>query len=268
MRMETKIGWAVLALALSCAAVKAQDRAENAPANAGPDVAVNAPGNGPEEFAKGGPDDLGALLGFTAEPEEGPGEEGLAVERPDGPGGPGGPGPMGPGGDRGRWGSERGGFGRGGHDRGFAMLRLLNDPAIREKAGISAEQVAKIRQQAATFRKTEIRERADVEVKRVDLRELLSADKPDRSAIDSKLGEISASQLALEKSRVGFGLDMKDAITPEQREKLRAAIRERWQSERGGPGRHGPGTRGQRGPGGSVGPGAGPAPDAQGKPGE
>ena len=260
MRMEIKVGWAVLALALSCAAVKAQDRGENAPANAGPDVTVNAAGNGPEEFAKGGPDDLGALLGFTAEPEEGPGEEGLSVKGPDGPGGPGGPGPMGPGGGRGRWGGERGG-----HDRGFVMMRLLNDPAIREKAGISAEQVAKIRQQAAMFRKTEIRQRADLEVKRVDLRELLSADKPDRSAIDSKLGEISASQLALEKSRVGFRLDMKDAITPEQRDKLRAAIRERWQSERGGPGRRGPGAGGQRGPGG---PGVAPAPDAQGKPGE
>ena len=266
MRMEIKVGWAVLALALSCAAVKAQDRGENAPANAGPDVAVNAAGNGPEEFA-GGPDNLGALLGFTAEPEEGPGpdEEGPAVEGPEGPGARG---PMGPGGERGRWGGERGGFGRGGHDRGFAMMRLLNDPAIREKAGISEEQVAKIRQQAATFRKTEIRQRADLEVKRVDLRELLSADKPDRSAIDSKLGEISASQLALEKSRVGFRLDLKNAITPEQRDKLRAAIRERWQSERGGPGRSSPGTRGQRGPGGRGGPEAAPAPDAQGKPGE
>jgi len=41
-------------------------------------------------------------------------------------------------------------------------------------------------------------------VKRVDLKDLLEADKPDRAAIDSKLQEISTARLALEKSAVHY----------------------------------------------------------------
>ena len=172
--------------------------------------------------------------------------------------GPGGPG--GPGGERlrgARWakrfagsrknakrmGQRRGDFERG--ERGtreFRLSRLLSDPEIQKKVGVTAEQVAKIRQQGSTFRKAEIRQRADLEVKRIDLRDLLSVDKPDRAAIDRQLQEISTSQLAMAKTRVDFRLNMKDALTPEQREKLKQAMRERWQS-RGGQGQRGPGAR-------------------------
>ena len=48
-----------------------------------------------------------------------------------------------------------------------------------------------------TFRKTQIRNSADLQIKRMDLDDLLSADKPDRSAIDSKLQKIGAAQIAL-----------------------------------------------------------------------
>jgi len=163
-----------------------------------------------------------------------------------GPGGPGDPSsgelvePDGPRGPR-DLGAERGDH----RQREFGLSRLLNDPEIRQKVGISSEQVAKIRQQELTFRKSEIRQRADLEVKRIDLRELLEADKSDRVAIDRQLQEISTSQLAMAKLRVDFRLNMKDALTPEQREKLKQALRDRSQG-RGGPGRRGPGGRGPR----------------------
>jgi Spy/CpxP family protein refolding chaperone len=150
------------------------------------------------------------------------------------------------------------GFGRG---RGeFGLARLLNDPAIREKLGITAEQVGAIRKQESDFRKSQIRERADLEVKRVDLKDLLDADKPDRAAIDSKLQEISTSRLALEKSAIHYRLTMRDAITPEQREKLHQLMSQRFRRD-GGPGRPGPrgeGHKGQHAPA--------PAPDAQAQP--
>jgi Heavy-metal resistance len=161
--------------------------------------------------------------------------------------------PTGPDEERGGWGRGRGEFGEG-HRRGhggfgggrreFGLGRLLNDPAIRVQAGITAEQVAKIRQQEASFRKTEIRGRADIEVKRIDLNNLLAADKPDRVAINNQLQEISAAKLALEKSAIEYRLNMRDAITPAQREKLRQSMRVR---QRGG---RGAGRKGQRGPAG------------------
>jgi Spy/CpxP family protein refolding chaperone len=226
MKIRTKLGLAALVLALSCGAMLAQEGA--APAQPPVDEAMLLPA---------GP---GA-----------PGVEGLVDQ--DGPGGP--RGPMGPRAER-RERFERGA--RGGH-REFALSRLLSDPEIQQKVGVSAEQVAKIRQQESTFRKTEIRQRADLEVKRIDLRDMLAADKPDRGAIDKQLQDISASQLAVEKARIDFRLNMKDALTADQREKLRAALQEKWQARRS------QGGRGPRGPR----PGPGSDGQAQGtKPGE
>jgi Spy/CpxP family protein refolding chaperone len=152
--------------------------------------------------------------------------------------------------------------GPGGRDGRAMMLgRLLSNPEIRDKIGVSAEQAAKIRQQESDFRKTEIRSRADLEVKQIDLRDLMSAEKPDRAAIDAKLTEISASRLALEKSAVTFRLNSRDSLTPDQRTKLRDWFESRREQDRG-PGPAGPrgGARGVR----RGGQGQPPAPPAGG----
>ena len=193
---------------------------------------------------------------------------------------------MGPDGDGGReWGRMRGGFGRDGRSGGdfarggrmgrrgfgmgqrqFGLTRALRNPDIRKQVGVTDDQFAKIRQQESDFRKTQIRDRADLQVKKIDLRDLLSADKPDRAAIDSKLQEISASQLALQKAAVDYRLDMRDAITPAQRDKLRQLMRDRWQRG-GGPGRPGgPQAMGRRGQRQRSGNGPAPAPQANPQP--
>ncbi len=134
----------------------------------------------------------------------------------------------------------------------FGLARLVANPEIRQRLGISSEQAAKIRQQELDFRKAQIRNRADHEVKRLELAELLEAEKPDRTMIDKKLREISETQFAAEKSRIDHRLAMREALTPEQREKLKQMFREfrRQRGERGfghfGPG--GPGGMGPRGP--------------------
>jgi Spy/CpxP family protein refolding chaperone len=206
MDIRLKSALAVLALSLSCSPMLAQDDPQGPPPSAQPD-----PG------------------GF------GPG----ARMRPMGP-------PMGPMDQQGDWGGMRGRWRRDGRRGGrmdmggprmgqpeFGLSRLLSDPAIRQQVGVTTEQVAKIRQQESDFRKAEIRNRADLEVKRIDLRDLLAADQPDRAAIDSKLQEISAAQLTLEKSRIDFRLNMKGALTPEQRQKLRDALNARRQRAEG-----------------------------------
>jgi Heavy-metal resistance len=142
-------------------------------------------------------------------------------------------------GDGGRFGRGRGMRGRGMEGREFGLSRLLNDPAIREQIGVSTEQAAKIRQQEADFHKTAIRSRADLQIKQIDLRELMSADKPDRAAIDAKLQEISTARFTFEKSAVNFRLDSRDALTSDQRQKLRDLMRNR-RGRDGGPGERGP----------------------------
>ncbi len=161
-----------------------------------------------------------------------------------------------------RWGGEmRPGFGRHADFRGdgwmgrhaeFGLARLVANPETRQRLGISSEQAAKIRQQELDFRKAQIRNRADHEVKRLELEELLAAEKPDRTQIDKKLREISDSRFAGEKSRIDHHLAMREALTPEQREKLKQMFSEfrRQRGERGfghfGPG--GPEGMEHRGP--------------------
>ena len=215
MNVRSKSALAVLALALSCSPIFAQGDPPGPPA----EQQANPDGFGPREHMR----------------------------------------PMGPMESGGEWGGMRGRWGQGdrmgmrGPGRGpreFGLSRVLNDPAIREQLGVTAEQVAKIRQQESDFRKAEIRNRADLEVKRIDLNDLLAADKPDRAAIDSKLQEISTAQLAVEKSRIDYRLTMRDALTPAQRQKLRDVMNERRQRGDGSRprGPQGAGRGGQRRP--------------------
>lgn len=122
--------------------------------------------------------------------------------------------------DRGRMQQSRGNWGRMHHHREFMLARLVNNPTIRERIGVTPEQTQKIRTETFDFRKDQIRNRADLQVKHLELRELLSAETPDRNAIDGKLQEISAVRLAQAKSAINFHLDMRAALTTDQKLKL------------------------------------------------
>jgi Spy/CpxP family protein refolding chaperone len=162
-------------------------------------------------------------------------------------------------------------MGPGMHRHGeFGLARLVANPEMRQRLGISSEQAAKIRQQELDFHKAQIRNRADHEVKRLELAALLEAEKPDRTQIDKKLREISDTQFAAEKSRIDQHLAMREALTPEQRDALKQMFNEfhRQPGERGfghfGPG--GPAGMGHRGPRGSRPPTEPQAPAAPQKP--
>lgn len=157
-------------------------------------------------------------------------------------------------GGRGGWGHDGRRGMRGGRDREFMLARMVNNPDFRNKLGITADQAAKIRQQTTDFRKSQIRGRADLEVKRLELRDLLAADNPDRSAIDQKLQEISSARLAQEKSSIDYRLAMRSALTPEQRQKLQQ-MRDQFRQRGRDGGRRGPDGQGSRRRGGdSQGP--------------
>lgn len=110
--------------------------------------------------------------------------------------------------------------GRRGPMAGMFLARMVNDPHFRQRLGITDEQAQKIRQQTTEFRTSHIRSRADVQVGQVQLRALLAAQNPDRAAIDQKLEQISAAQLTERKQQVDYMLALRDALTPEQRQKL------------------------------------------------
>ena len=148
--------------------------------------------------------------------------------------------------DRGdmRWGHGDWGRMHGHHE--FMLARLVNNPAFREQIGMTPGQAQKIRTETFDFRKAEIRNRADLQVKKLELREMLSAETPDRSAISSKLEEISAARLVQAKADVNFHLDMRTALTPDQKLKLQE-MRQEFFHHRFGPGGPGEGPGPQSG---------------------
>ncbi len=103
----------------------------------------------------------------------------------------------------------------------FMLARLVSRPGFRDRIGITPDQAQKIRTETLGFRKTQIRNRADLQIQYLDLKDLLSAENPDRSAIDKKLDEIGSTQLAQRKAAIDFHLDMRAALTPDQKQKLR-----------------------------------------------
>lgn len=135
-----------------------------------------------------------------------------------------------------QWG--RGDWGRMHRHHEFMLARLANNPAFRERIGMTPEQAAKIRTETFNFREGEIRNRANLQVKQLELRQLLSAEVPDRGAINSKLEQISAARLVQAKAAVNFHLDMRAALTPDQKLKLQEMRQDFFQHRfgAGGPG--------------------------------
>jgi Spy/CpxP family protein refolding chaperone len=142
------------------------------------------------------------------------------------------------------------GMGRGmgpGGEMGFA--RFVNNPMMREQLGITDEQVTKFHQQQEDFQKAGIQNRATMQIKRMELNDLLTADKPDRTAIDRKLAEVNAAQGASEKANIDHLLAMRSLLTADQQAKLKEMMQNRMGPGGRGPmGPGGPGGRGGRGP--------------------
>ena len=140
---------------------------------------------------------------------------------------------------------ERGDFGHRGGDR---MLAMLDNERVRTTLGLSDEQASRLRQVMVDAQKAGLKTRADLGVRRIELRELLRADQPDRDAVMKKVQEISELRGQLMKQRIDSLLASKAILTPEQQQKMRAFMRrragERFRTSEGFGGREG--FRGRR----------------------
>ena|GEM_PF-1660825 len=201
------------------------------------------PGQGQHQFGGGGPHEWGG--GPHQFAEGGRGEFGRPEER-----------------EHGGW--ERGGrheFGGGEH-----LLRMAEDPRVRMFLGLTDEQVGRLHKIGVEAEKASVQTRADMELRHIELRELLRADNPDHDAIMQKLDEVNTLRGKMEKQQVETLLSARSVLTPEQVKKVRAFMenrgpgggpeREHGMERRGGMGR----PPGHGGPGGAPG---GPAPKPQ-----
>ncbi len=105
--------------------------------------------------------------------------------------------------------------GMGGPDRPgmrAGMLQALN---------LTADQRKKMHDMDVEREKAAIQNRAQLETRQLELRELLNAEKPDRAAIDRKIEEIEHLRANRMKSQIAARLDFESLLTPEQKDKLR-----------------------------------------------
>jgi len=118
------------------------------------------------------------------------------------------------------------------------LLALLDSDRFRSYLGLEGSQVDRLRQIALETEKANVKIRAEIEVRSIELREALRADKPDRDEILKKVQEISDLRGGMMKQLVEAILAAKSVLTPEQQRKVMFIIENRGE---GGPAEEGRG---------------------------
>jgi Spy/CpxP family protein refolding chaperone len=135
-------------------------------------------------------------------------------------------------GDDGDWGGAVSLFAMGGGMSGMGGGWTRGE--LADKIKLTEDQRDKIDAIRDKQQRAAIQARADLQVAELDMRNLMKADKPDRSAIDTQIDKMASQRAELRKSQIRTMLDMRDVLTPQQRtalkeerEKRMAAMRDR-----------------------------------------
>lgn len=98
---------------------------------------------------------------------------------------------------------------------------------MKEELGLSETQASQLMKLRSEERKAHIRRRADLEIGRLELNELLEAPQVDERAVAAKVKELADLQAAALRARVDTRLAVRKALTPEQHDKLKSLMRGR-----------------------------------------
>jgi len=123
-----------------------------------------------------------------------------------------------------RFGRERMGRqgGRHGFGHGGGLLALANNPRARTYLNLSDQQVNRLHQIGVDAQKSSVKSRADLQLRGIELRELLRADSLDHDAIMRKVDEISALRGQVARQHMETMLMARNVLTTEQQKKLRS----------------------------------------------
>ena len=101
------------------------------------------------------------------------------------------------------------------------LLAMLDNDRVKGLLGLTDEQATRLRQITVETEKAAIKTKADLAVRRIELRELLKADNPDRDTVMKKVQEVSDLTGQLMQQHVQALLSAKTILTPEQQKKIR-----------------------------------------------
>ena len=125
-----------------------------------------------------------------------------------------------------------GGHAMKGHGTGHGY-ESFSPLAMKEKLGLNEDQIKKLEAMDSDYRKISIKNRADRRVAMIDLGSLLDQKNPDRSAIAAKVDEISNLKKQMMMYRIDSLLKLKQVLTPEQYDTVRARMKARMEGGKG-----------------------------------
>lgn len=120
---------------------------------------------------------------------------------------------------------------------------------LLDQLGLTGEQETKVRSMVRGHMQQAIRAHADIEVKRLDLRDLLDAEPVDLAKVKTLLQSMAAQRVELHVAHIAMMQEVRGLLTPEQHEKFRSMRRQMMRGESGMMG----GERGMMGRGGMHG---------------
>ncbi len=120
------------------------------------------------------------------------------------------------------WG-RRGGVGRVAGRLG--VLRTLTDPDVRDRLGLSAAQRESLDALLFESAKRAVRLQSDLKSLRLEMLEQMRTDQPERAALEAKIDEIGAVRSNLARMRLDAFFQIRELLTPEQRDLLRENLR-------------------------------------------
>lgn len=92
--------------------------------------------------------------------------------------------------------------------------------ARAEALDLKPEQVTKIKAMRLELAKATLQLRNELQLKQLELRQMMLADKPDQGLIGAKIDEVAPLRTELQKKRIEYLLAIRGILTPEQKSKL------------------------------------------------
>ncbi len=87
---------------------------------------------------------------------------------------------------------------------------------MMQKLNLSDDQLTQIKKIHMDFQRKQIQNEAKIRLARLDLSQMIQADKPDRSAIEKSIRDISSIETDTKLARVDQLLAIKNVLTPDQ----------------------------------------------------
>lgn len=122
--------------------------------------------------------------------------------------------------------------GRRGKHKGGKLLNPKHFERLADELKLDPQLRASLSAQLEAARAQRDTQRDAVHAEKKALRTLLEADAPDRAAVLAQIDRIGAQKTALKKLEISAMLDMKAALSPEQRAQLKAKMQARREKHR------------------------------------